>query len=122
MVVTDSECPSNAFVLSVSTGTKCINGEHLSMNGTRLNDCHAEIVSRRCTMYYLFHQLDLYAEWQAQGEYCSVHRVKNRRVSSCITCSTSWICTPNGKPKVNILVYPAPATAGAAPPKNKGTA
>ena len=29
----------------------------------------------------------------------------SRAAAPCITCSTSWICTPNGKPKVNILQY-----------------
>lgn len=63
IVVTDTDDPEAAFPLSVSTGTKCINGEHLSMYGNCINDCHAEIVSRRCLVHYLFAQLELYADY-----------------------------------------------------------
>ncbi|KAF2365038.1 Adenosine deaminase/editase [Trinorchestia longiramus] len=60
IVVTDSEDPEATFVLSVSTGTKCINGERLSITGQCINDSHAEIVSRRCLVHFLFSHLELY--------------------------------------------------------------
>lgn len=33
-------------LISVSTGTKCVNGEYLSTSGTVINDSHAEIICR----------------------------------------------------------------------------
>lgn len=53
-------------VISVSTGTKCVNGEYMSVSGNSLNDCHAEIISRRCLMEFLYTQLEKVAT--ANGE------------------------------------------------------
>ncbi|EDV91731.1 GH24441 [Drosophila grimshawi] len=59
IVMTDNMNFCEAKVISVSTGTKCVSGEHMSVNGAVLNDSHAEIVSRRCLLKYLYAQLDL---------------------------------------------------------------
>lgn len=59
-IVMIENCDINtAKVISVSTGTKCVNGEHLSCYGAVLNDSHAEIVSRRCLMDFFYGQLEL---------------------------------------------------------------
>ena len=49
---------ANGEVICVSSGTKCINGEQLSLEGCVINDSHAEIVTRRCLMVYLYQQLE----------------------------------------------------------------
>ncbi|XP_055841472.1 double-stranded RNA-specific editase Adar isoform X1 [Episyrphus balteatus] len=59
IVMTDNMNFNEAKVISVSTGTKCVSGEHMSVNGAVLNDSHAEIVSRRCLVKFLYAQLDL---------------------------------------------------------------
>ncbi|GCC20688.1 hypothetical protein chiPu_0019255 [Chiloscyllium punctatum] len=34
--------------VSLGTGNRCVKGEELSLKGETVNDCHAEIISRRC--------------------------------------------------------------------------
>ena len=47
----------SAKVVCLATGTKCVNGEYMSISGLVVNDCHAEILARRCLRKFLFEQL-----------------------------------------------------------------
>ncbi|XP_040842529.1 double-stranded RNA-specific editase 1 [Ochotona curzoniae] len=60
VVMTTGSDVKDAKVISISTGTKCINGEYMSDRGLALNDCHAEIISRRSLLRFLYTQLELY--------------------------------------------------------------
>ncbi|XP_047574206.1 double-stranded RNA-specific editase 1 isoform X4 [Lutra lutra] len=60
VVMTTGTDVKDAKVISVSTGTKCINGEYMSDRGLALNDCHAEIIARRALLRFLYTQLELY--------------------------------------------------------------
>ena len=46
-----------AQVISLATGTKCISGGYLSSEGKSLNDCHAEVISRRSLLRFLYAEL-----------------------------------------------------------------
>uniref|UniRef100_A0A674B452 Adenosine deaminase RNA specific B2 (inactive) n=1 Tax=Salmo trutta TaxID=8032 RepID=A0A674B452_SALTR len=48
-----------AQVVSLGTGTKCISGECVSDQGWAVNDCHAEVTTRRAFLRFLYAQLEL---------------------------------------------------------------
>lgn len=47
------------LVVSLGTGTKCLNGSDLEHQGTKINDSHAEVMARRGFVRYLFEQIRL---------------------------------------------------------------
>ncbi|XP_023303995.2 double-stranded RNA-specific editase Adar-like [Lucilia cuprina] len=55
-----------AKVVSVATGTKCINGGNICCNGSVLNDSHAEVVAKRGLMKYLYNQLRWHCDPELQ--------------------------------------------------------
>ncbi|XP_053287953.1 double-stranded RNA-specific adenosine deaminase [Pleuronectes platessa] len=44
-------------VVSLGTGNRCVKGEELSLKGETVNDCHAEIISRRGFLRFLYSEL-----------------------------------------------------------------
>ncbi|KAJ2943432.1 hypothetical protein O0L34_g12238 [Tuta absoluta] len=61
IVITINNKPEGAKVVAVTTGTKCVSGEHMSVRGRAVNDCHAEVAARRCLQRHLYAQLLAYA-------------------------------------------------------------
>ncbi|KAL0808353.1 hypothetical protein ABMA28_012836 [Loxostege sticticalis] len=61
IVITINNRTEDARVIAVTTGTKCVSGEHMSVRGRVLNDCHAEVAARRCLQRHLYAQLLMYA-------------------------------------------------------------
>ncbi|KAL8594877.1 hypothetical protein ACOMHN_016118 [Nucella lapillus] len=47
-------------VISIGTGNRCITGDKLSLEGNTVNDSHAEIITRRGFMRFLYQQLEKY--------------------------------------------------------------
>ncbi|KAJ8703607.1 hypothetical protein PYW07_017531 [Mythimna separata] len=61
IVITTHNRIDDARVIAVTTGTKCVSGEHMSVSGRAVNDCHAEVAARRCLQRHLYAQLLMYA-------------------------------------------------------------
>ncbi|XP_006141396.1 double-stranded RNA-specific editase B2 isoform X2 [Tupaia chinensis] len=60
IVMTKGLDTRQAQVIVLSSGTKCISGEHINDQGLVVNDCHAEIVARRAFLHFLYAQLELH--------------------------------------------------------------
>lgn len=45
--------------MSLATGTKCLDWADVSDRGGTLGDCHAEVLSRRALLRFLYAQLEL---------------------------------------------------------------
>ena len=45
-------------LISVGQGSRCIKGEHISVEGRGLNDSHATVVARRGLQSFLYSQLE----------------------------------------------------------------
>lgn len=48
-------------VICITSGSKCVKGKALCLTGSVINDCHAEILARRCFIHYLYSQLNSFS-------------------------------------------------------------
>lgn len=94
----------DAQVVGFGTGTKCINGEHISMCGANINDCHAEIISRRCLKDFFYTHLELLIEGEAEesifmkrekGGFCLKPFIKFHLYISTAPCGDARIFSPH---------------------------
>nr|XP_032822249.1 double-stranded RNA-specific editase 1-like [Petromyzon marinus] len=78
MVLTrgDGGATSEARVVCLATGTKCLHGEFMSVAGLALNDCHAEVLCRRALLRYFYSQLQLLTSPVASERDSSVVEVR----------------------------------------------
>lgn len=50
---------SSAEVVSMATGTKCLDWDGVCHDDSALRDCHAEVVCRRALLRFLYAQLEM---------------------------------------------------------------
>ncbi|XP_014241002.1 double-stranded RNA-specific editase 1 isoform X2 [Cimex lectularius] len=62
VLMSTEEDLSDIQMISLGTGTKCVGGEHISVKGAVLNDCHAEIIARRGLIRFFYKQLLLHTD------------------------------------------------------------
>ena len=89
------------MVLSVS-GTKTLNGEHISTAGSVIHDCHAEILAKRCLRRYLYSELYKYVE------NCETEETSQDQNESIFELNSTPAETPNSdqpQPEVAPTVY-----------------
>ena len=85
-------------VVSLGSGTRCITGDHMSMEGTAVNDCHAEVIARRSLMRFFYKELHAYL---GSGPSGSIFELPTR--DSTILCL---------KPSVKFHLYISTAPCG----------
>uniref|UniRef100_A0A4W6BS85 Adenosine deaminase RNA specific B2 (inactive) n=1 Tax=Lates calcarifer TaxID=8187 RepID=A0A4W6BS85_LATCA len=62
----------SAQVVSLATGTKCLDLDNVSDRDLTLSDCHAEVVCRRALVRFLYAQLELLLWYNNNGEEQSI--------------------------------------------------
>lgn len=64
IIQSDGTDPKTAKVIVAATGTKGIDAECLYNNKSEnvLPDTHAEVVARRCLLYYFYEQINLFLQ------------------------------------------------------------
>uniref|UniRef100_A0A2C9LP72 A to I editase domain-containing protein n=1 Tax=Biomphalaria glabrata TaxID=6526 RepID=A0A2C9LP72_BIOGL len=60
-IVMQIDSIESAEVVSIGSGNRCITGDKLSQEGNTVNDCHAEIITRRGLISFLWDQVIAYA-------------------------------------------------------------
>ncbi|XP_075418644.1 double-stranded RNA-specific adenosine deaminase isoform X4 [Tenrec ecaudatus] len=59
-IVMKKDAEDLGVVVSLGTGNRCVKGDSLSLKGETVNDCHAEIISRRGFIRFLYSELMKY--------------------------------------------------------------
>ncbi|KAH9494790.1 hypothetical protein Btru_020623 [Bulinus truncatus] len=60
-IVMQVDSLDSAEVIAIGSGNRCITGDKLSQEGNTVNDCHAEIITRRGLMSFLWDQVIAYS-------------------------------------------------------------
>lgn len=72
-------------VVSLGTGNRCVKGEELSLKGDTVNDCHAEIISRRGFIRFLYSELIKHWDGPAEDSIFEVAEDNKLKIKSDIT-------------------------------------
>ena len=67
IVLTDETNVDFVEVICLTSGTKCVKGDSLSMNGYALNDCHAEVLARRAFISFIYRQIEKLVDNNFEG-------------------------------------------------------
>ncbi|XP_062959839.1 double-stranded RNA-specific adenosine deaminase isoform X2 [Cynocephalus volans] len=59
-IIMKKDSADMGVVVSLGTGNRCVKGDSLSLKGETVNDCHAEIISRRGFIRFLYSELMKY--------------------------------------------------------------
>ncbi|RCN34464.1 NADH-quinone oxidoreductase, chain I [Ancylostoma caninum] len=66
-LVTRTNQSSRAEIIALATGNKGLRGDYLSLHGCSVNDCHAEVITRRGLLRFLYAQTMLYTKNPAKS-------------------------------------------------------
>ncbi|XP_052035952.1 double-stranded RNA-specific adenosine deaminase isoform X3 [Apodemus sylvaticus] len=66
-IIMKRDAEDMGVVVSLGTGNRCVKGDSLSLKGETVNDCHAEIISRRGFIRFLYSELMKYNHHTAKN-------------------------------------------------------
>lgn len=67
-------------VVSLGTGNKCISGDHLRMDGTTVNDSHAEVIARRSLLRFFYFHLKVLFSGQTDVKSIFVQKERQGKI------------------------------------------
>lgn len=82
IAMTKNDKFENPQIISFGTGSKCIKGTYLNKSGCSLNDCHAEIISRRGLKSFFYDNLELHLKGQDEKSIFEKNNVGRFRLKS----------------------------------------
>lgn len=77
-IIMKRNAEDQGIVVSLGTGNRCVKGDSLSLKGETVNDCHAEIISRRGFIRFLYSELLKYNSQTARDSIFELARCGKR--------------------------------------------
>uniref|UniRef100_A0A3P9Q7L2 Adenosine deaminase RNA specific B2 (inactive) n=1 Tax=Poecilia reticulata TaxID=8081 RepID=A0A3P9Q7L2_POERE len=92
----------SAQVVSLATGTKCLDSDRLNEDGWTLRDCHAEVLSRRALVRFFYSQLELLL-WSNQENMQTPYSTHRFRLQEGIRFHMYVSLSPCGDARLNFM-------------------
>ncbi|KJH44191.1 hypothetical protein DICVIV_09792 [Dictyocaulus viviparus] len=103
-LITKKDNVSNAEIVSLATGSKGLRGDMLSLCGCSVNDCHAEVITRRGLLRFLYAQVLLYIQDPSKSIFLKNPETEKLTLRKGLSFHMFVNTVPCGNARVNSLI------------------